>query len=432
MHRATSRSRAAATSASPGAASPRSSSACRRCGPAPGPRGHALADVVRWMATAPADRVGLTHKGRIEVGADADLVRFAPDEEFTVDVADAAPPQPGLGVRRPPAGRRGPRDLAARRTRRREDDCSARTTAEQRSAMTLLRAQGRAAAADRAHHRPGAVHRGLRRHPGPHAQRHHRVATCPAGSATRLWVLARPLSGFAETFSQYVVEVSPGGGSDQPEDDPAAEGVLFVVDGPLTLTVDGAEHALEPGQLRLPPARHRLDAAQRRRRDRDIPLDPQGLPAGRRPRRARRPSSPASRTSTPIPMPGTDGAWSTTRFVDIADLRHDMHVNIVSFAARRCDPVPGDARDGARPLRARGQGGLPAQRRTGSRSRPATSCGCAPSAPRPATPVGPGRFRYLLYKDVNRHVGLTSDPRRVLRSTGQNLPCPRGPRRGAR
>ena len=39
------------------------------------------------MATAPADRVGLTHKGRIEVGADADLVRFAPDEEFTVDVA---------------------------------------------------------------------------------------------------------------------------------------------------------------------------------------------------------------------------------------------------------------------------------------------------------------------------------------------------------
>ncbi|PZF81097.1 allantoinase AllB [Jiangella anatolica] len=50
-------------------------------------RGLALADVVRWMATAPADLVGLRHKGRIAAGADADLVRFAPDEEFVVDVA---------------------------------------------------------------------------------------------------------------------------------------------------------------------------------------------------------------------------------------------------------------------------------------------------------------------------------------------------------
>jgi allantoinase len=38
------------------------------------------------MATAPADRVGLTGKGRIEVGADADLVVLAPEEEWQVDV----------------------------------------------------------------------------------------------------------------------------------------------------------------------------------------------------------------------------------------------------------------------------------------------------------------------------------------------------------
>jgi allantoinase len=50
-------------------------------------RGHSLVDVVRWMGEGPADQVGLTDRGRIAVGANADLVVFAPDESFTVDVA---------------------------------------------------------------------------------------------------------------------------------------------------------------------------------------------------------------------------------------------------------------------------------------------------------------------------------------------------------
>jgi allantoinase len=50
-------------------------------------RGVGLNELMRWMAAAPAQRVGLARKGRIAVGADADLCVFAPDEQFVVDAA---------------------------------------------------------------------------------------------------------------------------------------------------------------------------------------------------------------------------------------------------------------------------------------------------------------------------------------------------------
>ena len=53
-----------------------------------------------------------------------------------------------------------------------------------------------------------------------------------------------------------------------------------------------------------------------------------------------------------------------------------------------------------------GKARLSPQQRIGSRSKPATTCGCAPFARKLAYAGGPGDFRYLLYKDVNRHMPL--------------------------
>ncbi|MFE9834156.1 allantoinase AllB [Streptomyces sp. NPDC005551] len=50
-------------------------------------RGHGLEDVVRWMSTRTARLAGLSQKGAIEAGRDADFAVLAPDETFTVDPA---------------------------------------------------------------------------------------------------------------------------------------------------------------------------------------------------------------------------------------------------------------------------------------------------------------------------------------------------------
>ncbi|MDF3289923.1 allantoinase AllB [Streptomyces silvisoli] len=50
-------------------------------------RGHSLSDVARWMSTGPARLVGLSGKGAIAPGRDADFAVLAPEETFTVDPA---------------------------------------------------------------------------------------------------------------------------------------------------------------------------------------------------------------------------------------------------------------------------------------------------------------------------------------------------------
>ena len=133
VDRRTSSSSTPATSARPGAASPRCSSASRSCGPAAAARGHGLVDVARWMASRPAELAGLAGKGRIAVGGSTPTwSRFAPDATFAVDPArlhHRHPVTPYAGRTLPGVVRqtwlRG--DASPRRRRRRGADRSAPT-----------------------------------------------------------------------------------------------------------------------------------------------------------------------------------------------------------------------------------------------------------------------------------------------------------------
>ena len=130
-----------------------------------------------------------------------------------------------------------------------------------------------------------------------------------------------------------------GGGSTRPETDPGAEAVLFVLDGALRLVVEGVEHVLEAGGYAyLPPgaqwAAHQTGSGPvrfhwlRKAYEWVDGIDaPDAFVVN-------------ERDVEPLEMPGTDGAWTTTRFVDQADLRHDMHVNIVNFLPGGAIPFP--------------------------------------------------------------------------------------------
>ena len=73
------------------------------------------------------------------------------------------------------------------------------------------------------------------------------TSNLPGFSNTRSWIIARPISGFATTFSQLIVEIGPGGGAPKAEFEAGVEGVIFVTRGKVNLTLGGELHQLEEG-----------------------------------------------------------------------------------------------------------------------------------------------------------------------------------------
>lgn len=230
------------------------------------------------------------------------------------------------------------------------------------------------------------------------------TSALPFWDKTRVWVIARPLSGFAETFSQYIVEVSPGGGSDKPEPDAEAEGVLFVVGGEIALTIDGAAHTLATGGYAyLPPAskwtlRNTGTAPATFHWIRKAYQAVPGIAV---------PEAFVTNEASiaPVAMPKTDGRWATTRFVDPLDVRHDMHVNIVTFEPGGVIPFLEThvMEHGLYVLEGKAVYKL---NRDWVEVEAGDFMWLRAFCPQACYAGGPGRFRYLLYKDANRHMPL--------------------------
>ncbi|MGF6861539.1 (S)-ureidoglycine aminohydrolase [Rhodobacteraceae bacterium MBR-64] len=230
------------------------------------------------------------------------------------------------------------------------------------------------------------------------------TSALPGWKHTRLWMLARPMSGFSETFSHYLTEVGPDGGSDTPDPDPHAQSVIFVTEGTFWLSIDGQESELTSGGYAYIPAgtqwhlHNGSDHPARfhwiRKRYEPAP----GLPAPK----AFVTSDPETH---PVPMPGTNDAWATTRFVDPDDLSHDMHVNIVTLQPGATIPFEEThvMEHGLFVLTGKAVYRL---NRDWVEVGPGDFLWLRAFCPQACYAGGPGPFRYLLYKDVNRHARL--------------------------
>jgi (S)-ureidoglycine aminohydrolase len=240
----------------------------------------------------------------------------------------------------------------------------------------------------------------------PHGVMRDIVASAlPHWAQTRAWVIARPLSGFSETFSQYIMEVLPGGGSDRPEPDQGAEGVLFVVEGEASLRIDGQAHLLKAGGYAfLPPGcvwalfnRGNVPVQFHWVRKRYEAVEGIETP----------PAFVTNEQDEPIRwMPGTDDRWGTTRFVDPNDVRHDMHVNIVTLEPGASIPFEEThvMEHGLYVLEGKAVYRL---NRDWVEVEAGDFMWLRAFCPQACYAGGPGRFRYLLYKDVNRHMQLS-------------------------
>ncbi|SFR11090.1 bifunctional allantoicase/(S)-ureidoglycine aminohydrolase [Poseidonocella sedimentorum] len=227
----------------------------------------------------------------------------------------------------------------------------------------------------------------------------------PEWENTRAWILARPLSGFAETFAQYLMEVAPAGGSFRPEPDVEAQAVLFITRGTARLSLGRAQIDLVPGHFVYIP----LSAVWTLWNTGDDYLNFIWIRKRYVPIKGVRPPEAlvVHETEVPLtPMPDCDGKWATQRFLDPLDLAYDFHANIVTFQPGGRIPFAEThvMEHGLYVLQGTARYLL---NKDWVEVGPGDFMWLRAFCPQACVATGDEPFRYLLYKDVNRHPALS-------------------------
>ena len=233
------------------------------------------------------------------------------------------------------------------------------------------------------------------------------ISRLPLWTGARFWVLSRPLSGFAETFSWMIAEVEPGGGSDPAGDRPGGRGRAVRRRRRQWQLTYGWRHPHDESRwLCLSAAAGSTGRSPMRRQRRSrfhwIRKSVMSYVAGHRGAGSHSSTSDAERRAAQA-MPNTDGDMGDDAVSSITeDMRHDMQVTIVNLQARRRHSFHGNPCDGTRPLRFAGQRRSNRLNEDWVEVEAGDYMWLRAFCPQACYAGGPEEFRYLLYKDVHR------------------------------
>lgn len=224
----------------------------------------------------------------------------------------------------------------------------------------------------------------------------------PGWQGTRAWILAAP--GFDQSvgFAQYLVYLDPAGGCADPEPQPEVQGFVYVLEGEVSLSIEGRAEVLGPGCFAFIPAgaawsvfNRRQDAARLlwiRKRFEPLGDAKPALIVG------------DERDLPRHVMPTSDDV-SATCLIPTDDIAYDMHMNVVEFGPGACiSAIEAHVMEhGLYMLQGKGMYLL---NETWHEVRAGDFIWMRAFCPQAYYAGGPVPTRYLLYKNVNRQIVL--------------------------